>query len=79
MGITLCNGLLPAAARVLACVALVAAGGCSDRYGRTDPLRTGLLGAGIGAGVFGLGGLIAQDQQQRRSYGYGSYGRGYGW
>ena len=56
--------------------------GCEGPNGRIDPIRTGVLGAGLGAGAFGLGGLIAQDQQYRRyrpSYGHAGYGhRPYG-
>ena len=47
----------------------VLAAGCTDPYGRVDPARTALLGAGIGAAAGIGGGAIAADNQ-RRSYGY---------
>lgn len=59
--------------------------GCAGPYGRVDYGRTALLGAGLGAGAFLLGGAIKGDQQYRRgygyphsSYGYGGHSRGYG-
>lgn len=58
--------------RVLPIVALGATlltAGCYDPYGRIDPARTALLGAGVGAAA-GLG--VAAVSQPR--YYYGGYG-----
>lgn len=84
--ITQCGRLAKrcAAGRVAAlagcAAAALAVSGCADPYGRTDPLRTGLLGAGLGGGVGLLGGALAQDQQFRRQqFGYGGRGYGYGY
>jgi hypothetical protein len=55
----------------------VLAAGCTDPYGRVDPGRTALLGAGIGAAAGLAGGAIAADNQRRSYYdgpGYGGYG-----
>lgn len=45
-------------------------GGCYDAYGRIDPGRTALLGAGVGAAA-GLG--VAAASQPRSYYGPGYY------
>lgn len=67
--------------RILPILALGVAtltGGCYDAYGRIDPGRTALLGAGVGAAA-GLG--VAAASQPRPYYGpnYGPnyYGSGY--
>ncbi len=57
----------------LALAAALGTAACTDPYGRTDPLATGLLGAGIGAAA-GL--AIASASQPRRVY-QPSYGWGY--
>jgi hypothetical protein len=54
----------------LALAGAVLATGCTDPYGRVDPARTALLGAGIGAAAGLAGGAIAAESQ-RRSYYYG--------
>jgi hypothetical protein len=67
---------------ILTAIALggaVLAAGCTDPYGRVDPGRTALLGAGIGAAAGLAGGAIAADNQRWSYYDgprYG-YGRGY--
>ncbi|GGG27336.1 hypothetical protein GCM10010964_14090 [Caldovatus sediminis] len=55
---------------VFALAGTVLAAGCTDPYGRVDPARTALLGAGIGAAAGLAGGAIAAESQ-RRSYYYG--------
>lgn len=50
----------------LALGAALLTGGCYDAYGRVDPARTALLGAGIGAAT-GLG--VAAASQPRYDYG----------
>lgn len=66
-----------------AACAMLALAGCEDGRGRVDPLRTGALGALIGAGVFTAGGAIAKSGQDkpyrqprysRRQAGYDGYG-----
>ena len=61
----------------LALGAAVLVAGCTDPYGRVDPARTALLGAGIGAAAGLAGGAIAADNQRRSYYGPG-YGYNYG-
>lgn len=58
---------------------LLLLGGCVAPDGRVDYARTALLGAGVGAGTFMLGGAIRGDQPPY-GYGYGGgYGAGYGY
>ena len=61
--------------------AALAAGGCTDRYGRVDYGRTALLGVGVGAAAALTAGALA-DNGPRPYYGnrggYG-YGGGYGY
>ena len=54
---------------VLALGIATLAGGCVDDYGRVDPARTALLGAGVGAAA-GLG-IAAASQPQYYAPGYG--------
>ncbi len=61
-------------ALALGAAAMLAAG-CTDQYGRVDPGRTALLGAGIGAAAGLAGGAIAAENQRHNYY----YGRGYGY
>ncbi|MBR0681625.1 hypothetical protein GXW74_14100 [Roseomonas eburnea] len=51
---------------ILALGAALLTAGCYDAYGRMDPTRTALLGAGIGAAA-GLG--VAAASQPRYDYG----------
>lgn len=51
---------------ILAIGASLMTAGCYDAYGRVDPARTALLGAGIGAAA-GLG--VAAASQPRYDYG----------
>jgi hypothetical protein len=62
----------------LAAAALSTLAACTDPYGRVDPARSALLGAGIGAAGGAVIGGIAQSNQKPPHYGYG-YGRGYGY
>lgn len=55
---------------VAALAGAVLVAGCTDPYGRVDPARTALLGAGIGAAAGLAGGAIAADNQRRSYYGY---------
>ncbi|MBW8268084.1 hypothetical protein [Caldovatus aquaticus] len=55
---------------VAALAGAVLAAGCTDPYGRVDPARTALLGAGIGAAAGLAGGAIAAENQRRSYYGY---------
>jgi hypothetical protein len=69
---------------VLCAVPLLATVGCTDPYtGRVDLLRTGLLGAGLGAGAFTLGGAFEDSARgyggHRRHYGHGYGYGGYGY
>jgi len=63
----------------LALGATLLTGGCYDAYGRIDPARTALLGAGVGAAA-GLGvAAVSQPPAPRYYYGppryyYGSPG-----
>lgn len=64
--------------KMLILTVALALGACQDRYGRTDPVRTGLLGAAIGGGAGLLGGAVAQSNERPRyGYGYGYPGGGY--
>jgi hypothetical protein len=62
--------------------ALLAGGGCTDRYGRVDYGRTALLGVGVGAAAALTAGALADKPRSyygsRRSYYGDSYGYGYG-
>ena len=53
---------------ILALGATLLTGGCYDQYGRIDPARTALLGAGVGAAA-GLG--VAAASQPAPNYYYG--------
>jgi len=56
---------------LLAGAVALAAGGCTDRHGRTDPLLTAGAGAAIGA-IGGLAaGAIARGNEKPPAYGRG--------
>lgn len=55
---------------LLAAAAVVGLSACTGPGGEIDYARTALLGAGVGAGAFMLGGVMKGDQQPR-GYGYG--------
>lgn len=72
---------------LIAATLAIALIGCTGPNGRIDYGNTALLGAGVGAGTFLLGGAIKGDQHYRQrhygnpyqGYGYGGgYNRGYG-
>lgn len=56
----------------LALGATLLTGGCYDPYGRIDPARTALLGAGVGAAA-GLGVAAATQPGPRYYYGQPGY------
>ena len=73
---------LTPAALVLS-AALLAAGGCTDQYGRVDYGRTALLGVGVGAAAALTAGALSDKPRpyygnRRNYYGGGGYGYGYG-
>jgi hypothetical protein len=70
----------------IAAAALSALAACTDPYGRVDPARSALLGAGLGAAGGAIIGGLADDgprHHHHRRYGYAprpsyGYGSGYG-
>ncbi len=65
--------------------ALLAAGGCTDPYGRVDYGRTALLGVGVGAAAALTAGALSDNKPRPYygrlggGYGRGGYGGGYGY
>ncbi len=73
--------LLPA----LGLTTLLLASGCTDQYGRPDPVGTAVLGGAVGvAAGLALGGAFSNNRHDNYSYprgggyGGGGYGSGYG-
>jgi hypothetical protein len=57
--------------------ALLAAGGCTDPYGRVDYGRTALLGVSVGAAAALTAGALSDKPRPYYGRRGGGYGRGY--